>query len=125
MSKFKMEEVSQAELLSLNFSENVRKKLENIFASQKYYAVVAYNDEGRIKAVVFEEPTDEFPDNAIAFVRRRSGAVKSRTARAVDLVLNHGYTAYGASKEIGISPQAVHRALDRRKISKYAHAVIN
>lgn len=40
---------------------------------------------------------------------------KSRTMKALDLVLIDGLTAYAAAKQVGINPSAVTRALQRRE----------
>lgn len=43
------------------------------------------------------------------------GMPKSRTMKALDLVLQDGLTAYAAAKKVGISQSAVSRALSRRE----------
>jgi hypothetical protein len=101
------------------WSDAVKHKLRSMVLREDLKYLVAWDNSGKLSASAYTGKPLDWPDNIVA-VWAKDGddpfvEVKSKTMRAVDLVMNEGQTAYAAAKAVGINPSAVHRALKRRE----------
>tara|TARA_R110000868_G_scaffold9599_2_gene47277 strand:+ start:863 stop:1237 length:375 start_codon:yes stop_codon:yes gene_type:complete len=104
------------EFIFQNWTDNVRHKLRVVADRDDVRFLVSHLVDGKLTAVVFTEKPDVWPDNLVGvWSKRGDDAPKSKTMKALDLVLDDGLTAYAAAKQVGINQSAVHRALKRRE----------
>lgn len=101
------------EFIFQNWTDNVRHKLRVVADRDDVRFLVSHLVDGKLTAVVFTEKPDVWPDNLVGVWSKRGD--KSKTMKALDLVLDDGLTAYAAAKQVGINQSAVHRALKRRE----------
>lgn len=119
------------DLLEL-FEEESRSSIRKAATHEGVDGLLVYGPDAEHRTVVAYGPACRHPtaDAALAFHGRGAiahycpampvpvtmpGMPKSRTMKALDLVLINGMTAYAAAKEVGINPSAVSRALARRE----------
>jgi hypothetical protein len=104
------------EFIFQDWTDNVRHKLRVVADRDDVRFLVSHLVDGKLTAVVFTEKPDVWPDNLVGvWSKRGDDAPKSKTMKALDLVLDDGLTAYAAAKQVGINQSAVHRALKRRE----------
>lgn len=104
------------EFIFQDWTDNVRHKLRVVADRDDVRYLVSHLVDGKLTAVVFTEKPDVWPDNLVGvWSKRGDDAPKSKTMKALDLVLDDGLTAYAAAKQVGINQSAVHRALKRRE----------
>jgi hypothetical protein len=104
------------EFIFQDWTDNVRHKLRVVADRDDVRFLVSHLVGGKLTAVVFTEKPDVWPDNLVGvWSKRGDDAPKSKTMKALDLVLDDGLTAYAAAKQVGINQSAVHRALKRRE----------
>lgn len=102
-------------LFSLNWTDNMRHKLRVVADRDDLHCLVAYDNAGRLAASAYTAEPDEWPSTVWAVWRKPSRAdeLKSRTQKAVDLVLKGQLTPHAAAKAQGLNASAVYRALQR------------
>ena len=104
------------EFIFQDWTDNVRHKLRVVADRDDVRFLVSHLVNGKLTAVVFTEKPDVWPDNLVGvWSKQGDDAPKSKTMKALDLVLDDGLTAYAAAKQVGINQSAVHRALKRRE----------
>jgi len=104
------------EFIFQDWTDNVRHKLRVVADRDDVRFLVSHLVDGKLTAVVFTEKPDVWPDNLVGvWSKRGDDTPKSKTMKALDLVLDDGLTAYAAAKQVGINQSAVHRALKRRE----------
>lgn len=102
-------------LYELTWSDNVRHQLRVVADRDDVAMLVAWDNAGKLSAKAFTSEPDEWPDKVVAVWRKPSlpDDVKSRTQKAVDLVLKKDVTPHAAAKAQGLNASAVYRALQR------------
>lgn len=112
-----MNQISLDEFLALAWSDKMRETLLAKVKARDVMALAAVNKAGRLSAVAYVDVPGAWPDDAVAVWCRALPVVppdmKSKTQKAVDLVLHDGVTPFAAAKQLGIHPSAVYRALIR------------
>lgn len=115
--------MTRSEFLSLPWSDTVRQQLEAHMAqglAEAYSAEVT--PAGKYKARVWAENPGEWDAEALVYevrplvddeIEAPAALPVSRTAQAIRLMQDEGWTAYRACKAVGVSQSAVSRALRR------------
>lgn len=102
-------------LYDLTWSDNVRHQLRVMADRDDVKLLVAWDNAGKMSAKAFTGEPDEWPDKVVAIWRKQTlrDAMKSKTQKAVDLVLKKDFTPHAAAKAMELNPSAVYRALQR------------
>lgn len=96
------------------FSAKYREAIRKMAEQDEVRALTAYWRGNEVRAQAWDGVPDEWPDDTIAIWIKESKPIRSRTMRAVDLVLDEGMTVYAAAKACNVNQSAVHRAMARR-----------
>lgn len=115
--------MTRDEFLALPWSDAVRQQLHAHMAQGK---AEAYSAEltagGKLKARVWAENPGEWDTDLVYEAVAASDLIApaalpvSRTAQALELIREKGWTAYRACKAVGVSQSAVSRALARNPV---------
>jgi hypothetical protein len=113
--------LSVEQFLALPWSDNVRQQLASRIAKGDVEAVSARRDNGRLVARVWPENPGVWDDEdlvlelvpAQSVLFEPAGTPVARTAQAIALMKENGWSAYKACKAVGVSQAAVSRALKR------------
>lgn len=112
--------------LSLNdfvmqFTPAMQVRLRDYAARDDVQVLVAWDNAGKLSANAFTEVPTEWPEGTVSVYSKQplsaqaqDAVAKSKTMQAVALV-EQGMSAYAAAKQLGISPSAVSRAIQRRE----------
>lgn len=98
-------------LLALGWSESMRHKLADLAINPDVAAITAADADGRMTAKAWDSVPDPIPLGTVAFWARQMPRRGSRTAEAVRMVLEEGIAAAEAAKRVGVTYQAVYKAL--------------
>ena len=114
--------MTRSEFLALPWTDTVRQQLEAHMAAGK---AAAYSAEtmpnGKLRARVWAENPGDWDTDMVYEVTPPESEIEapaatavSRTRQAIQLMQEHGWTAYRACKAVGVSQSAVSRALSRK-----------
>lgn len=98
-------------LLALGWSDTMRHKLADLAIDPAVAAITASDINGRLTAKVWDAVPDPIPPGTIALWARQMPRRGSRTAEAVRMVLEDGIAASEAAQRVGVTYQAVYKAL--------------
>lgn len=101
--------------LDLGFSDNLRHVLRVTADRDDLKALTAHRKDDKLTAQAWTRIPRRWPEDALGlWLKRPPLSGRSRTMRAVDLVLSEGLTVYAAAKRAKVHQSAVHRAIQRR-----------
>lgn len=109
-----MANVSFDVFLALGWSESMRHRLADLAIDPNVVCLTAVDAGGRLTVQRWDAVPDPLPAGTVAHWTRQDPSRRSRTAKAVLLVLQDGLTPYAAARRAGVASQAVYRALKGR-----------
>lgn len=110
------------QFLALPWSDNTRQQLQARIKQGAVEAISARNENGRLVARLWSENPGQWEAGELVLelvpakssIVEPAGPAVARTAQAIALMQENGWTAYRACKAVGVSQAAVSRALKRK-----------